>query len=86
MSLEKIIKEDKIEIVDQGDYKVVQVRTATIIMDSGSEISRSFSRHVVVPTSDVSGESQEVQKLAEIYFTDESKEKFKQANDADSIL
>ena len=86
MSLEKSEAEDKIEIVDQGEYKVIQVRTATIIKDSGTEISRTFSRHVLDPTSDVSGESQEIQKLAEIYFTDESREKFKQANDADSIL
>jgi hypothetical protein len=79
MALEKTVKEDKIEIVDAGDWKVIQVRTATIITDDGTEISRNFHRHVVEPNSDVSGESDEVKKLADIYFTDDAKAKQKAA-------
>ena len=79
MALEKSTKEDKIEIVDAGDWKVIQVRTATIITDDGTEISRNFHRHVVEPNSDVSGESDEVKKLADIYFTDDAKAKQKAA-------
>ena len=79
MALEKTVKDDKIEIVDQGDWKVLQVRTATIITDDGAELSRSFHRHVVSPNDDVSGESDEVKKLAEIYFTDDAKAKHKEA-------
>ena len=45
MSLTEANIEDKIEVV--GDYKAVQVRTARVIYDSGTEISRSFSRHVL---------------------------------------
>ena len=82
MALEKTVKDDKIEIVDQGDWKVIQVRTATIITDDGAELSRSFSRHVVSPNDDVSGESDEVKKLAEIYFTDDAKAKHKAAMEA----
>jgi hypothetical protein len=37
--------EDKIEIV--GDYKAIQVRTATVIKEDGVELTRSFHRHVV---------------------------------------
>ena len=77
MALEKTVKDDKIEIVDQGNWKVIQVRTATIITDDGTELSRSFHRHVVSPNDDVSGESDEVKKLAEIYFTDDAKAKHK---------
>ena len=44
MSLEKVIKIDQIEIV--GDYKAIQVRTATVVTDDGTELSRSFHRHV----------------------------------------
>ena len=66
MALEKSTKDDKIEIVDCGDWKVIQVRTATIVTDDGAELSRSFHRHVVSPNNDVSGESDEVKKLAEI--------------------
>lgn len=58
---------DKIEIV--GELKIVQVRTARIILDNGVELSRSFSRHVVAPDSDVSGESLEVQAICEAVHT-----------------
>ena len=50
MALSERTVEDKIEIV--GDYKHVQVRTATVIERDGVEISRSFSRHVVALTDD----------------------------------
>ncbi len=77
MALEKLTKDDKIEIVDVGDWKNIQVRTATIVTDDGKQISRNFKRHVVAPNDDVSGESDEVKKLAEIYFTDDAKAKHK---------
>jgi hypothetical protein len=77
MALEKSTKQDKIEIIDTGDWKNIQVRTATIVTDDGTEISRTFHRHVVAPNDDVSGESDEVKKLAEIYFTDDAKAKHK---------
>ena len=82
MALEKTVKQDKIEIVDRGDWKAIQVRTATIITDSGNEISRTFHRHVVAPNDDVSEESDEIKKLAEIYFTDDAKAKHKAAMEA----
>ena len=78
MALEKTVKEDKIEIVDCKDWKVTQVRTATVITDDGVEISRTFSRHIVNPDDDVSNQSDEVKKLAEIYFTDDAKAKYKE--------
>ena len=77
MALEKSTAEDKIEIYDRGTYKSIGVRTATIIKDDGVEISRTFHRHVVAPNDDVSEESDEVKKLAEIYFTDDAKAKHK---------
>ena len=71
MALTERTTEDKIEIC--GDFKHIQVRTATIIERDGVEISRSFHRHVVAPDSDVSGESAEVQALAALLHTDEVK-------------
>ena len=71
MALAERTVEDKIEIV--GDYKHIQVRTATVIERDGVEISRSFSRHVVAPDADVSGESAEVQAIAAAVHTDEVK-------------
>jgi len=68
MALEKVITEDKIEIV--GDYKHIQVRTATKIMEDGVELSSGFHRHVVTPGDDVSGQSAEVQAIAAAVWTD----------------
>ena len=68
MALTEEIVQDKIEIV--GDYKHIQVRTATIIKKDGVEISRSFHRHVVSPNSDVSGESDDEKALATQFHTD----------------
>ena len=71
MALTEETVQDKIEIV--GDFKHIQVRTAQIIKRDGVEISRSFSRHVVSPDADVSGESAEVQAIAAAVHTDELK-------------
>ena len=69
MALTERTVEDKIEIV--GDYKHIQVRTATVIERDGVEISRSFSRHVVAPGDDVLNESAEVQAIANAVHTAE---------------
>ena len=68
MALTEETVQDKIEIV--GDYKIIQVRTATIIKKDGVEISRSFHRHVVAPDSDTSGESDDVKAIAAQVHTD----------------
>ena len=71
MALTEETIQDKIEIV--GDYKMVQVRTAVIIKRDGTEISRSFSRHVVAPdisADDLANESTEVQAICNAVHTD----------------
>ena len=68
MALTEETVQDKIEIV--GDFKHVQVRTATVIKRDGTEISRSFSRHVVAPDADITGESTEVQAICNVVHTD----------------
>ena len=68
MALTEETIQDKIEIV--GDFKMVQVRTATVIKRDGEEISRSFHRHVVSPNDDISGESADVQALCNLVHTD----------------
>ena len=74
MALTERTVEDKIEIV--GDYKHVQVRTATIIERDGVEISRSFHRHVVAPGADITGESAEVQAICNAVWTQEVKDAY----------
>ena len=96
MAITKEIIEDKIEIV--GDYKAIQVRTATVIKEDGVELSRSFHRHAVDCVSssydgsswthtdtDVSGESTEVQGIATVVWTDSVKAAKKAANEASGI-
>ena len=47
MALAETIEYDKIEVV--GQYKVVQVRKATVIKKDGNELPRSFERFVLDP-------------------------------------
>ncbi len=47
MALTESIEYDKIEVV--GQYKLVQVRKATVIKRDGTEISRSFERFALDP-------------------------------------
>ena len=68
MALEKVISEDKIEIV--GPYKAIQIRTCTQVMEDGVELSSGFHRHVVVAGQDYSNESAEVQAICAVMHTD----------------
>ena len=65
--LEKSIV-DKIEIVENSS---IQVRTATIIEKDGTELTRTFHRHVLAPGDDVSGEDPKVQAIATAIWTEE---------------
>ena len=66
--LEKQISEDKIEIV--GEFKAVQVRTCTKVLEDGVELSSGFHRHVVSAGDDYSAESTEVQAICAAVHTD----------------
>ena len=83
MAITKEIIEDKIEIV--GDYKHVQVRTATVIKEDGVELNRSFHRHVLHPTDDITGESSEVQAICNAVWTDELKAAYQAHLDSQNI-
>ena len=85
MALTKTIEEDKIEVV--GKYKLVQVRSATVIKEDGVELNRSFHRKVVDPGTldgsdnlvnrDISGESAEVQGICNSVWTSTVKDAWK---------
>ena len=93
MALTERSENDKIEVV--GQYKAVQVRTATVIERDGVEVSRSFHRHVLQPgtvavgtdqltDTDISGEDADVQAICTAAWTDAVKESWrvKLVNDA----
>jgi len=71
MAITKRTEQDKIEVV--GPFKMIQVRTATVIEEDGVEISRSFHRHTVAPniSSDaLDNESADVRAIATQFHTD----------------
>ena len=76
MSLEKQVTQDKIEVVNVGDWSVIQVRTKTAIIEDGNELSSSYHRHVVSPTDDLANESDEVTAVANAVFTQEMKDAY----------
>ena len=74
MAITKEEIQDKIEVV--GNFKHIQVRTATVIKEDGKEISRSYHRHVVAPDSDSSKESDKVKEMVKLFHTDEIKKAY----------
>ena len=46
MAITKETENDKIEVVNKWN---IQVRTATVIKEDGTEISRNYHRHVLQP-------------------------------------
>ena len=74
MAITKETVQDKIEVV--GEFKHIQVRTATVIKEDGVELSRSFHRHVVAPASDSSKESADVKAMVAQFHTDAVKKAY----------
>ena len=90
MALTKEIIVDKIEVLEMGQ---VQVRTATRIKEDGVQLSSSFHRHVIVPSTkasgswadtDISGEDAKVQAICNAVWTSEVKTAYQVAQDAAS--
>ena len=84
MALTESQENDKIEVVNKRN---IQVRTATIIKKDGVELTRSFSRKVIVPgtldasdnliDTDISGEDADVQAIANAAWTTQVKADYK---------
>ena len=74
MAITKEVIEDRIEVV--GDFKHIQVRTATVIKEDGVEISRSFHRHVIAPDGDSSNQSDDVKAMVKQFHTDAVKKAY----------
>jgi hypothetical protein len=80
MALSKVEKDDY-EV--RGEYKHINVRTKTSIMEDGAEISYKYHRKVLTPDMDVSGESAEIQALANAIWTDEVKKAYEDSKKED---
>jgi hypothetical protein len=68
MALEKQVVADKIEVVEGAEGAVVQVRTATRIVEDGEVISSSYHRHVINSGDDYSSEPANVQAICAAVF------------------
>ena len=68
MAITKETQIGKIEIV--GEHKSVQVRTDTVIIEDGNELSRSYHRHVLHPDADITNQTSEVQAVCNAVWTD----------------
>jgi len=91
MALSKVTVVDKIEVLELGQ---VQVRTATRVLEDGVELSSSFHRHVVDPSTkasgswadtDISGEDARVQAIATATWTSAVKTAYQEMVDAQAI-
>ena len=89
MALTKTVEYDKFEIVTE--HKIVQCREATVVKEDGVELSRSFHRHILYPSTcvknedgsfthtdtDISGETQEIQDICGAVWTNAVKASYK---------
>jgi len=71
MALEKVITYDY-EV--KTEYKHIQERQRTAIVEDGNELSYSYHRRVLTPDMDVSSESDEIKGIADAVWTDAVKE------------
>ena len=82
MAITKETQIGKIEVV--GKYKSVQVRTDTVVMEDGEELSRKYHRHTLAPDAVITDEHSDVQAVCNAVWTDEVKtnyETFKAAQE-----
>ena len=67
MAIEKTKTIDKIEVV--GDYKHIQVRERTDIVEDGAVLSSTYHRWVITPDQDHSNEHADVQAMCKQFHT-----------------
>ena len=85
MALSESTEYDKIEVV--GQYKVVQVRKATVVKKDGVELAKSYFRYILNPgildssdnlvDTDLSGQPAEVTAICNAVWTTEVKAAWK---------
>jgi hypothetical protein len=66
-----LIEKQIVDLVELVESNHIQVRTANIIERDGTEITRTFHRHVLSPGADVTNEDPKVQAIANAVWTEE---------------
>jgi hypothetical protein len=82
MAITKELIVDRIEVLESG---IVQVRTATKIMEDGKQISCTFHRHVVAPGDDYSAETERVKAICAATHTQDVVDAYKAAQEANKL-
>jgi len=91
MALTKEIIVDKIEVLENG---IVQVRTATRVLEDGTQLSQAYHRHFLEPSTkdsgswadtDISGEDARVQAVANATWTSAVKTAWQEDWDAKGL-
>ena len=57
----------------RGEFKHINERAKTSVMEDDKELSFSYHRRVLTPDADVSGESDEIKAMASALWSDEVK-------------
>ena len=88
MAITKTTTADKIQTIEDGS---VQVRIATVIKEDGTELTRTFHRHVLHPSTktsgswgntNIAGEDARVQAICNAVWTSSVKTAYQEAQDA----
>lgn len=66
-----LIEKTIIDRIELTEVNTIQIRTANIIERDGTEIARTFHRHVLSPGDDVTNEDPKVQAIANAVWTEE---------------
>ena len=84
MAITNTLENDKIEVAQKWN---IQVRTATVIKEDGTELTRSFHRKVLTPgtldasdnlvDTNISGEDADVQAICNAAWTTQVKADYK---------
>jgi hypothetical protein len=74
MALTKETQIGKIEVV--GKHKFVQVRTDTVVIEDGEELSRKYHRHTLAPDAVITDEHSEVQAVCNAVWTQDVKDAY----------
>ena len=74
MAITKETQIGKIEVV--GKHKFVQVRTDTVVMEDGEELSRKYHRHSLAPDAIITDEHDEVKAVCNAVWTQDVKDAY----------
>jgi hypothetical protein len=74
MALTKETQIGKIEVI--GKHKFVQVRTDTVVIEDGEELSRKYHRHSLAPDANITNEHADVQAVCNAVWTQDVKDAY----------